>query len=622
MIDRFQASLFGLATLLAVGGCKDNQRTELVVEIGSNLAAPSQLDKVDLAVTANGKTQHTPYSLVSDYTLPLVVGVVEAGAVAGTTEIVAAGYLNGSAIVDETAVLNFVENKSMLLKLFLAAECRGDPCTDPAQTCTNGGVCRNKVRLPSDLTPFDSGGAGDGGATNSDGTFSRGGTTVSGGTVGSGGRSSRGGTLLTGGTLGSGGILGGGAGGHGGVAVPTGGIPGGGVAGGSGGRGTAGAGGVQTGGIGGAGGSAGGTSRCSSFACPPLFCAGGLLPNSDPCGCPLCASTPDAGVDGGGPDAVACGSIAQPCCVARACNGGLICRAGGGGGIRGTCQAVADGGAGGTTTSASGGTGGGGVSGYGGSGTGGSGDGCGRGLTECNGTCVNLSRDVSNCNACNHACLAGQECLNGYCCSSGQTECNGSCVDTKSSVLNCGSCGHVCSIGQECFNGYCCTSGQNCAACSGSSFFCGIAAPIPDSCWVNPIDCATALYCGSSACGCQSGYRCDCTLGACVSQCNSGQTECNGSCVDTKSSVLNCGSCGHICSIGQECFNGYCCTSGQNCAACSGSSFFCGIATPIPDSCWVDPIDCATAVYCGSGACGCGSGYRCDCTLKACVASP
>jgi len=160
-------SSFELALLVAVGGCQSNQRivqrTELVVQVDSNLAVPGELDKVEVTVTANGKTQYLPCSLITDCKLPWDVGVVEATAGADSIEIVATGYLNGSAIVNETAVLSFVEGESMLLKLFLAAECRGDPCTDPDQTCTTGGVCRQKVRTPSELKPYApaaSGGSG------------------------------------------------------------------------------------------------------------------------------------------------------------------------------------------------------------------------------------------------------------------------------------------------------------------------------------------------------------------------------------------------------------------------------------------------------------------------------
>ncbi|MGA7743373.1 MAG: SUMF1/EgtB/PvdO family nonheme iron enzyme [Polyangia bacterium] len=224
-------SLFGLAVLLAVGGCKGNQRTELVVEVGSNLAVPGELDKIDLAVTANGQTQHTPYSLVSDYALPLYVGIVEATAGAGSIEIVATGYLSGSPIVNETAVLNFVEGQSMLLKLFLAAECRDNPCTDPRKTCTTGGTCVDVARTPSDLTPYKPGAAGSAGGNSGSGGLSSGG-----GNSGSGGGSTSSGLggsdagvpdapdaqpdVPIGGTAGAGGI-----GGAGGANGGTGGVP-------------------------------------------------------------------------------------------------------------------------------------------------------------------------------------------------------------------------------------------------------------------------------------------------------------------------------------------------------------------------------------------------------------
>jgi len=178
-------SLLGLAVLLAVGSCKGNQRTELVVEVGSNLVVPGELDKIDLAVTANGQTQHTPYSLVSDYTLPLYVGIVEATAGAGSIEIVATGYLSGSPIVNETAVLSFVEGQSMLLKLFLAAECRDNPCTDPTKTCTTGGTCVDVARTPSDLTPYKPGAAGSAGGNSGSGGLSSGGGNSGGGGGGS-----------------------------------------------------------------------------------------------------------------------------------------------------------------------------------------------------------------------------------------------------------------------------------------------------------------------------------------------------------------------------------------------------------------------------------------------------
>ncbi len=128
MTAGLRRSWFGLAVLFAVAACQGKQRTELVVEVDSNLAVPSQMDNVQVAVTANGKTRSLPCSLQGDCKLPWDVGIVEATSGAGIIEIVATGYLATTAIVNQAADLSFVEGKSMLLKLFLARECIGSTC--------------------------------------------------------------------------------------------------------------------------------------------------------------------------------------------------------------------------------------------------------------------------------------------------------------------------------------------------------------------------------------------------------------------------------------------------------------------------------------------------------------
>jgi len=87
--------------------------------------------------------------------------------------------------------------------------------------------------------------------------------------------------------------------------------------------GTTGAGGVGAGKTGGAGGGTGGASGCPLIACPALACVGETQPNPDPCGCPICAPTPDAGVakDAGGQDTRIC--LALPC-APPLCPGGYV----------------------------------------------------------------------------------------------------------------------------------------------------------------------------------------------------------------------------------------------------------------------------------------------------------
>jgi alpha-tubulin suppressor-like RCC1 family protein len=147
--------MFTLLALVALAGCRGKQRTALVIEVDSNLAVPGEMDKIDIAVIANGKTQHMPYSLIGGNTLPLRTALVETTDNTGTVDIVATGLLNGNPVVHEEAIVGFVEGQALLLKLFLAAECVDDPCADPTKTCTTGGVCVNKIRPPTGLTPFD-----------------------------------------------------------------------------------------------------------------------------------------------------------------------------------------------------------------------------------------------------------------------------------------------------------------------------------------------------------------------------------------------------------------------------------------------------------------------------------
>jgi hypothetical protein len=90
---------------------------------------------------------------------------------------------------------------------------------------------------------------------------------------------------------------------------------------------------------------------------------------------------------------------------------------------------------------------------------------CDPGLTECWGSCVDLQTDTFHCGSCFVAC-AGEvgpgessvgECIAGICygvCQDGYTLCDGACVDLASDATNCGECGRVCDSG-ECLAGTC-----------------------------------------------------------------------------------------------------------------------------------------------------------------------
>ncbi len=145
--------------------------------------------------------------------------------------------------------------------------------------------------------------------------------------------------------------------------------------------------------------------------------------------------------------------------------------------------------------------------------------------TDCNGLCVNLMTDSTNCGWCGNFCAG--TCSAGLCltsCVAPLTDCDGtgSCVDLMTDSTNCGSCGIPCSSTETCIAG----------ACSGTS-------------------------------------------------CPGIQTNCGGSCVDLMTDSTNCNTCGVACATDETCVDGLCtpapppfceCASGE---ICLGGSGFC-----------------------------------------------
>lgn len=152
---RWRTAAFALvATVL---GCRAETRTMLVVEVGSNLLVPGELTKVEVVVKKGGVIrQRIPFSLLlSEHRLPVRAGLIAVDDQHGQElEISAVGLRDADPVVSEDAVVAFIEGQSMLLRLFLARECRINACRSD-QTCTFGGACRIRTRSPADLQPFD-----------------------------------------------------------------------------------------------------------------------------------------------------------------------------------------------------------------------------------------------------------------------------------------------------------------------------------------------------------------------------------------------------------------------------------------------------------------------------------
>lgn len=172
---------------------------------------------------------------------------------------------------------------------------------------------------------------------------------------------------------------------------------------------------------------------------------------------------------------------------------------------------------------------------------------CQRGLTACDGRCVDLRGDGDHCGACASACPSGEVCDGtGQCdvsCQVGLTQCGKGCYDLRGHREHCGACGASCAPGEVCDG-----TGQCGLTCQPGLRDCsGMCVPLRSD----------RFNCGACGNACAAGEVCD-GEGQCALTCAAGQTECGGYCVDVFSNRVHCGACGNTCAAGEVCDSGTC----------------------------------------------------------------
>jgi hypothetical protein len=86
---------------------------------------------------------------------------------------------------------------------------------------------------------------------------------------------------------------------------------------------------------------------------------------------------------------------------------------------------------------------------------------CPQGQTGCDGRCVNVLNDNSNCGRCWNTCRAGSNCVDGRCsdqvpqCAAPQEQCGDDCVNPQNDNRHCGGCDVLCPAGKNCVDGQC-----------------------------------------------------------------------------------------------------------------------------------------------------------------------
>ena len=229
---------------------------------------------------------------------------------------------------------------------------------------------------------------------------------------------------------------------------------------------------------------------------------------------------------------------------------------------------------------------------------------CATGDLSCDGGCI--SSDVRHCGACGNDCtnlpfVSGTvTCAAGQCsfppssCAPNRADCNGNpadgCETDLTQTSHCGSCAMTCTA-----------AAPLCAATTdgGSSCATGCPAATPVLCSGTCVDTSSSIAnCGACATPCTTSIahaQPSCSGGTCAFTCNSGYTQCNGACVDERTDPSNCGGCGagHACAGGTTCQNGSCqCPAGTH--DCGGTcesntslnscGALCNVACPGPSN--------------------------------------
>ena len=182
---RRTAVLLALVSTLA-SACKGADNTKIVVAVWSDLAVQADLDsvRIDVAGTGSKTLPITAASPSGQATLVAKLELVPLGAKNETFTVTATGLRSGNEVVAQTASVSFVPGQSLLLKLFLAGNCKPMKCSGN-YTCA-AGACDRPIAVPNlppynpgvPLSPPDAGAALDSGS----GAFDSGGDSFDSGT--------------------------------------------------------------------------------------------------------------------------------------------------------------------------------------------------------------------------------------------------------------------------------------------------------------------------------------------------------------------------------------------------------------------------------------------------------
>lgn len=211
---------------------------------------------------------------------------------------------------------------------------------------------------------------------------------------------------------------------------------------------------------------------------------------------------------------------------------------------------------------------------------------CRPGLTNCNGSCLDIASDPLGCGTGCRTCAEDTDCCNGVCCPPRWRCCGGGCIDLTADNDNCGGCTQVCPEGLTCCDSRC---------------------RLFDS---------DPRHCGACGHACGAGFICQ--AGQCV--CPPGRQECGGVCRDVQTDSANCGGCGVTCPRAYACQAGQC-VCGPQSQVCYGNAIRpCGLQD---HAVCTSDLECCTGcdmdgLNDGTGRCYPCLGQYCDGNRRCC----
>ena len=139
--------------LLFVGACKED-RTEIVVLVGSDLDVPDELDELHAEVTdPDGEVHESDAPLGPDEPpLPRTLGILWTGGPLEPVHVRIVARLDGIDVIERTARTGFIKHQTLLLTMDLLEECEPLDC-GLGSTCVEGS-CRPDVVAPETLPRY------------------------------------------------------------------------------------------------------------------------------------------------------------------------------------------------------------------------------------------------------------------------------------------------------------------------------------------------------------------------------------------------------------------------------------------------------------------------------------